>query len=68
MHEEIIKTYYRKRADGSLGFAEISSGNYPDQDGFLEACYFLEEKGYYDNAEQARDADYVPPKQYARTE
>jgi len=68
MHEEIIKTYYRKRADGNLGVAEISSYNYPDQERFLQACYFFEAEGYYDNAEQARDADYVPPKKYPRTE
>jgi hypothetical protein len=57
MHEEIRKTYYRKRADGSMGYAEISSYSYPDQDRFLQACYFFEADGYYEYFEDAQDAN-----------
>lgn len=68
MHEEILKTFYRKRADGSIGFAEISSYNYPDRDRFDQACYFFQAEGYFDTLEEAKDADYVPPPVYERTE
>ena len=68
MHEEIIKTFYRKRPDGSIGFAEISSYNYPDRDRFDQACYFFQAEGYFDTLEEAKDADYVPPLAYERTE
>ncbi len=56
MHEEIRKTFYRKRKDGSMGYAEISSYSYSDQDSFLQACYHFEEQGYFENREDAEDA------------
>lgn len=67
MSDEIIKMFYRKRADGSIGFAEISSHNYPDRDRFDQACYFFEAEGYFDRLEDARDAEYVPPAAYPAT-
>lgn len=57
MHEEIIKKYYRKKADGSLSFIELSSYNFRDQDAFLEACYMWEADGYYDDRQAALDVD-----------
>ena len=57
MHEEIIKKYYRKKADGNLSYVEISSYNFRDQEAFLQAYYMWEADGYYDDLETALDAD-----------
>jgi hypothetical protein len=40
-----------------MGYAEISSYSYPDQDRFLQACYFFEADGYYESFEDAQDAN-----------
>ena len=60
MNEEVIKKFYRKREDGSIGFADISSYNYPDADRFNQASDFFYEAGYFDSYESAKEAEYVP--------
>ena len=68
MSTERIKKLYRKRDDGSVGFAEISSYSYPDADSFNEAVDFLYEKGYFDTYSEAKEADYIPPNTHSKAE